>query len=102
MDQPFFQMSGKTSLFAVLCFTTQGSKGYVSQRGELIQTRSVMPHTMCLPVLTQEVYPNPETFDPERFLKDGSLDKSVCDPTNFTFGFGRRCLHCFVITTYRF
>jgi cytochrome P450 len=53
-------------------------------------------------VLTQEVYPNPETFDPERFLKDGSLDKSVRDPTTYIFGFGRRYIRCFVIATYRF
>jgi hypothetical protein len=58
--------------------------------------------SMCLHVFTQEVYPNPETFNPERFLKDGSLDKSVCDPTNFIFRFRWRYLFCFVITTYRF
>jgi cytochrome P450 len=61
-----------------------------------------MPYIACLPVLTQEVYPNPETFDPERFLKDGSLDKSVRDPTTYIFGFGRRYIRCFVIATYRF
>ena len=57
---------------------------------------------MHSPVLTQEVYPNPERFELKRFLKDGGLDKSVCDPTNFTFGFGRRCVRCSAIATYRF
>jgi hypothetical protein len=36
------------------------------------------------------VYSNPLTFNPERFLKDGQLDKSIRDPTVAFFGFGRR------------
>jgi cytochrome P450 len=35
-------------------------------------------------------YPNPETFKPERYLKDGYPDLSVRDPTSLAFGFGRR------------
>ncbi|PIL23523.1 cytochrome P450 [Ganoderma sinense ZZ0214-1] len=35
-------------------------------------------------------YPNPDSFSPERFLKDGQLDGSVRDPLKFQFGFGRR------------
>lgn len=30
------------------------------------------------------------TFKPERFLKDGVIDRSVQDPTVACFGFGRR------------
>lgn len=36
------------------------------------------------------VYPDPEVFRPERFLRDGKIDDSVPDPRNQFFGFGRR------------
>ena len=36
------------------------------------------------------VYPNPEVFNPERFLKDGKIDPTVFDPENRAFGAGRR------------
>jgi cytochrome P450 len=37
-----------------------------------------------------EVYKDPETFNPERFLKDGELDPDVRSPELAAFGFGRR------------
>jgi len=37
-----------------------------------------------------EQYPNPSTFDPERFLKDGKLNPGILDPSEVAFGFGRR------------
>lgn len=36
------------------------------------------------------VYPSPEEFKPERWLKDGQLNPEVPDPTVAAFGFGRR------------
>ena len=36
------------------------------------------------------VYPAPQIYDPERFLKDGVLDSSVKDPEDRIFGSGRR------------
>ncbi|KAI1790187.1 cytochrome P450 [Ganoderma leucocontextum] len=37
-----------------------------------------------------EMYPSPERFWPERYLKDGTLKPRVRDPTVMAFGFGRR------------
>jgi cytochrome P450 len=38
-----------------------------------------------------EDYPDPDTFDPTRYLTlDGTLDPSVRDPRTACFGFGRR------------
>jgi cytochrome P450 len=38
----------------------------------------------------EEVYPDPESFKPERFLKNGTLNKEIRDPRDIVFGFGRR------------
>ncbi|OJT08570.1 O-methylsterigmatocystin oxidoreductase [Trametes pubescens] len=35
-------------------------------------------------------YPDPETFNPDRFLKDGELYAGALDPYSYIFGFGRR------------
>ncbi|KAF9523361.1 cytochrome P450 [Crepidotus variabilis] len=38
----------------------------------------------------EKEYPDPDTFNPERWLKDGKLNPDVQDPTVAAFGFGRR------------
>ncbi|KAJ3008046.1 hypothetical protein NUW54_g3309 [Trametes sanguinea] len=35
-------------------------------------------------------YPEPERFNPDRFIRDGQLDRGALDPSDFAFGFGRR------------
>ncbi|KAJ8462758.1 hypothetical protein ONZ51_g10697 [Trametes cubensis] len=37
-----------------------------------------------------ELYPNPDAFIPERFLKDGKMNQDVFDPASIAFGAGRR------------
>lgn len=43
-----------------------------------------------------EEYPEPERFNPVRFIKDGRLNRSVRDPSTLAFGFGRRCVYVYV------
>lgn len=38
----------------------------------------------------EQAYPNPTTFNPERWLKDGRLDESAQDPRVAIYGYGRR------------
>lgn len=35
-------------------------------------------------------YPDPDEFIPDRFIKDGDINREVRDPTTLAFGFGRR------------
>jgi cytochrome P450 len=37
-----------------------------------------------------EVFNDPMSFQPERYLKDGKLNPDVRDPDSAIFGFGRR------------
>jgi hypothetical protein len=39
----------------------------------------------------EEVYPDAKSFKPERFIKNGVLNKGIRDPRDIVFGFGRRC-----------
>lgn len=37
-----------------------------------------------------EMYPDPEKFIPERYLKDEKANLAVRDPASVIFGYGRR------------
>jgi len=38
----------------------------------------------------ESMYPDPHTFNPDRFLKDGQINLEVKDPDQIAFGYGRR------------
>ncbi|KAH9929014.1 cytochrome P450 [Epithele typhae] len=59
-------------------------KGYFIPKGSIIITNiSAFSHD---PIM----YPNPDVFSPERFLKNGKIDPAVHDPATMAFGYGRR------------
>lgn len=37
-----------------------------------------------------DVYPDPEAFNPDRYIKDGQFSPGNRDPYVYIFGFGRR------------
>ena len=59
--------------------------GTMKRSGELLR-RTYRRACMHDPV----VYPDPHAFRPERFIRDGQLDKDVRDPSLYVFGYGRR------------
>ncbi|PIL22985.1 cytochrome P450 [Ganoderma sinense ZZ0214-1] len=59
-------------------------------RGYFIPAGTVLMANIWACLRDPEAYENPEEFHPERFLRDGKLDPSVRDPSDFIFGFGRR------------
>ncbi|KAJ8690951.1 hypothetical protein PTI98_010568 [Pleurotus ostreatus] len=58
-------------------------KGYIIPKGS-----TIFVNVWAL-LRDEEVYSDPETFNPERFLKDGEIDPKTLDPIP-NFGFGRR------------
>ena len=61
-------------------------------RGAVRYGRSFAYRKRCRALFRDEaIYTEPYTFNPERFLKDGTLDPLVKDPEGIVFGFGRRC-----------
>ncbi|KXN82772.1 O-methylsterigmatocystin oxidoreductase [Leucoagaricus sp. SymC.cos] len=60
-------------------------KGYKLPKGSI-----VIPNAWAI-LHNETVYPDPFTFNPERFLtKDGNINKEIRDPRHACFGFGRR------------
>lgn len=48
-----------------------------------------------------EVYPDPDRFLPDRFMRGGKLDPDVCDPSDIVFGFGRRSVDAGIFAVLR-
>ncbi|KAJ7152976.1 cytochrome P450 [Mycena filopes] len=58
-------------------------------RGYRIPANSIVIGNVWALMHDEEVYPDPKSFKPERFLLDGKLNPDVQDP-EAVFGFGRR------------
>jgi len=76
-------------------------KGYRIPKGSIVipnvwhVSESLLPQTILINLRAmlhdEDVYPDPFTFKPERFLtKDGKIDETIWDPRHACFGFGRR------------
>ncbi|KAJ7088893.1 cytochrome P450 [Mycena belliarum] len=59
-------------------------------RGYRIPAGSVVIGNVWAILHDEEMYPDPQTFNPERFLLNGKLNPDVRDPATVAFGFGRR------------
>ncbi|KAF8157103.1 cytochrome P450 [Crassisporium funariophilum] len=58
--------------------------------GYLIPAGSIIIGNVWAMLQNESDYPDPATFKPERFLKDGQLNPEIRDPATVAFGFGRR------------
>ncbi|PFH48298.1 hypothetical protein AMATHDRAFT_65777 [Amanita thiersii Skay4041] len=59
-------------------------KGYRIPKGSVVVANAwAMLHN-------EEIYPDPFKFNPDRFMKEGKINKEVKDPAHATWGFGRR------------
>jgi len=59
-------------------------------RGYRIPAKSLVFSNIWTILHDDSVYPDPSSFNPDRFIKDGQLDPDVKDPLAIVFGLGRR------------
>ena len=59
-------------------------------RGYLIPAGATVIQNVWAICRDPKVYPDPETFNPDRFLKDGKINPLVFNPEDRVFGAGRR------------
>ena len=59
-------------------------------RGYLIPAGATVIQNVWAIFRDPNMYPDPEVFDPDRFLKDGKIDPLVFNPEDRVFGAGRR------------
>ncbi|TFK16640.1 oxidoreductase A [Coprinopsis marcescibilis] len=68
---------------------------HVSKKGEVYEGYFIPAGTAFLPntwavIHDPKRFPDPMSFKPERYLKDGKLNKELLDPEFGIFGYGRR------------
>ncbi|KAF9554678.1 cytochrome P450 [Agrocybe pediades] len=59
-------------------------RGYFIPKGSI-----VMPNSWSL-LQDEHHYPEPDLYNPDRFMRDGKLNPEIRDPTQIVFGYGRR------------
>ena len=59
-------------------------------RGRFIPAGAIVIQNVWAISRDPNIYPNPETFNPDRFLKDGKINPLVLNPEDRVFGTGRR------------
>lgn len=66
-------------------------------KGYRIPKDSVVIANLWAILYNEEVFPDPERFNPGRFLKDGKIDTSILDPRKVAFGLGRRYVNILLL-----
>ena len=59
-------------------------------RGYFIPRGAIVIQNVWAIFRDPNIYPDPETFNPDRFLKDGKINPLVLNPEDRVFGAGRR------------
>ena len=72
-----------------IAFPNRAMQGDV-YRGYLIPEGATVIQNIWAIFRDPSIYPDPETFNPDRFLKDGKINPLVFNPEDRLFGAGRR------------
>jgi len=59
-------------------------------RGYFIPEGATIVQNVWAVTRDEKLFPDPETFNPDRYLKDGKIDPTVFSPEERVFGGGRR------------